>query len=73
MLEAIRLDIVDLDDGYHAYYVDGRFLKETGEHMITEVIDLINGKWVQSITYRFADMYANGERDLPERYEDIDW
>jgi hypothetical protein len=73
MPESIRLDIVDLDDGYHAFYVDGLFVRESGEHLICEVIELVDGKHVASITYRCADKYANGEDELPEKYEDIQW
>ena len=73
MLESICLDIVDLDDGYKAYYVDGVLLRESGEHDIREIIDIVNGKHVTSMTYRFADKYANGEDLLPRRYEDIVW
>lgn len=72
MPEQIRLDIVDLDDGYHAFYVDGTFLRESGEHLIREVIDLINGKLVTAITYRCLDDYDCNET-LPEKYEDIVW
>ena len=73
MIPSIRLDIIDLDDGYKAYYVDGVLLRESGEHAIREIIDIVNGKHVASMTYRFADKYANGEDLLPQRYEDIVW
>ena len=73
MPESIRLDIVSLDDGYYAYYVDGKYEEESGEHMISEVIRRIEGKFVSRITHRFADNYADGERGLPKRYEDIEW
>lgn len=71
--ESICLDIVDLDDGYAAYYVDGKYDDETCQHMIDEVIRRVEGKFVSRITYHFADKYANGERELPEKYEDIEW
>ena len=73
MPDSIRLDIVDLDDGYKAYYVNGAYHHESGEHDIEEIILLVNKRYVESITYRVADRYANGERELPQRYEDIDW
>lgn len=74
--ESIRLDIVDLDDGYKAYYVDGLYHHESGEHDIREIIDLVNGKYVESITYRFLDNRGDDEHlpiELPTSYEDIAW
>lgn len=73
MAETVRLDIVDMDDGYTAYYVNGRLLRESGEHDIREIIDIVKGKYVESMTYQFRDYCGEDQLDLPEKYEDIKW
>lgn len=68
----MKLDIVDLDDGYYAYYVDGILLRESGEHDIREIIDIVNGKFVKSMTYRCLAI-GDDWNGAPKRYDDIEW
>ncbi len=82
MTEPIRLDIVDLDDGYFSFYVDGHLdgPDQHNEHLGDAIADYVRGKTVTHIKRHClgsVGMDAVGEECalIPERFEDIpsDW
>jgi hypothetical protein len=75
--ESIYLDIVDLDDGYHAYYVNG-FLDrdDSSEHLGDAIATYVTGKYVAHCERRClggVGMDAVNERGeaMPKRFKDI--
>ena len=80
MATEIRLNIVNLDDGYNGFYVNGELLdgRETCENPRQLIADLVRGKTVTEYTDRFLGWYGRQALEhlhsyevLPLRYEDI--
>lgn len=75
MAVPIKLDIVDLDDGYHAYYVNGLLRAEDQEDMTRHISDYITGFQVEYIRSHYFNNEAFDEyglkEPLPNAFEDI--
>jgi hypothetical protein len=77
MAESIYLDIIDLDDGYYSFYVNG-FLDrdDSSEHLGDAIADYVRGKLVAGIERKCLggvgqDALHEQGMGMPRRYKGI--